>query len=128
MYSMRSGGLVSKFPQDSEGSSLIEFTLVFPVLLLAALGTVDITFMLFDWSMANKATFAGARTAVVSSPVASGITTVNYSAAQIAQLGNWCFDTGTGSTNGNCPSPSAVCTPNSSSGGSCTNGYTFDNV
>src|SRR5262249_33805336 len=68
------------------------------------------------------------RAAVVSNPVASGITNVSYTATQIAQLGNWCFDTGSGS-NINCPSPSAVCTPNSSSGGSCTNNtYTFDNT
>src|SRR5262249_29409710 len=98
----------------------------FPVLWLVALGTVDFTSLLFDWSMANKATFTGARTAVVSDPVASGLRDVNYTNTQIAQLGNWCFDTG--GNNINCPTPSAVCTPNSSSGGSCTGGYAFDDT
>jgi hypothetical protein len=122
---------VSKFLRDSDGGVLVEFTLLaFPVFLLAAFGTVDFTYMLFDWSMANKAAFAGARAAVVSNPVASGITNVSYTATQIAALGKWCFNTGTGSANSNCPSPSAVCTPDASpsNSGTCTNGYNFDNV
>jgi uncharacterized protein (UPF0333 family) len=124
---MKSGMSVTKFLRDSEGGVTLEFTLVFPVILLVTLGTVDVAYLLFDWSMANKAAFTGARTAVISSPVASGITDVTYTATQIAQLGNWCFDSG--GNNINCPSRSSTCTPNSSSGGSCINtSYTFDDT
>src|SRR2546425_2984892 len=125
MYSMRSGGSVNKFLQDSEGGALVEFTLVFPILLLVALGTIDFTYMLFDWSMANKAAFTGARHAVVSNPVATGITNVTYTAAQMANLGQWCFNTATGATNANCPTESSICTA-AASNGSCTNGYAWN--
>jgi Flp pilus assembly protein TadG len=118
---------VNKFLQDSEGGALVEFTLVFPIFLLAALGTIDFTYMLFDWSMANKAAFIGARTAVASDPVATGITNLTYTATQTSNLGQWCFTTATGAANGNCPTASATCTP-AASGGSCTAGYTFDNT
>src|SRR5262249_17752581 len=95
-------------------------------LIVVALGTVDFTYMLFDWSMASKAAFSGARAAVVSNPVAQNITNVSYTGTQIAHLGNWCFDTS--GNNINCPSLSTVCTP-TSGGGSCTNSsYTFDNT
>jgi Flp pilus assembly protein TadG len=122
---MRSGGSVNKLLQDSEGGALVEFTLVFPILLLVALGTVDFTYMLFDWSMANKAAFIGARTAVVSDPVATGITNPTY---DTTLLGQSCSNPATGAATGNCPAPvSTVCTPGAS-GGSCTAGYTFDNT
>jgi Flp pilus assembly protein TadG len=117
---MRSGGLVNKFLRDSDGGPLVEFTLVFPVLILVALGTVDWVSMMFDWNMANKAAFAGARTAVVTSPVASGITTVPYNSTQQLNIGNWCFTVATGVVDsGNCPTFSTVCTPNTTNG-SCT--------
>ena len=120
-------GGINKFLRDTQGGPLVENALILPIFLAVTLGAVDFSYMLSDWSMANKAAFSGARAAVVSDPVAGGITNVSYSSSQIAQLGNWCFDTGTGS-NINCPSPSSVCTPNSSSSGSCTNGHTFNNT
>ena len=117
---------MNKLLRDSEGGALVEFTLVFPIFLLVAFGTVDFTYMLFDWSMANKAAFIGARTAVVSDPVASGITSLTYSTAGSA-LGNLCFDPATGqpSNTSSCPSVSTVCTP-AASGGTCTNGYPWN--
>ena len=110
--------------RNIQGSSLVEFTLVFPVLILVALGTVDATFMLFDWTQANKAVYAGARLAIVSDPVATGITNLAYTDAQRVLIGQACFDTATGTANGNCPSASTVCTP-AATGGSCTNGFAF---
>src|SRR5947199_4720212 len=109
MYSMRSAGPVGRFLQDSEGGVLVEFTLVFPVLLLVALGTVDFTYMLFDWSMADKAAFVGARRAVVLDPLATGITDLTYSTAG-TQLNRPCFDTsGAVDITGNCHMVSTVC-------------------
>ena len=117
---------MNKFLQDSEGGALVEFTLVFPIFLLAALGTVDFSYMLSDWSMANKAAFIGARAAIVSDPVANGITNLTYSTAGSA-LGDLCFDpaTGAASASSSCPSVSTVCTP-AASGGTCTNGYPWN--
>lgn len=129
---------MDRFLQDSEGSALVEFTVVFPLFMLVAFGTVDFTYMLFEWDMANKATYIGARTAVVSPPVASGITNlflgnpgagaVTYSATQIAQIGQPCLTAATGAPTNNCPAISnVVCTP-AASGGSCTGGYAFDDT
>jgi Flp pilus assembly protein TadG len=116
---------VNKLLRDSDGGALVEFTLVFPILLLAALGTVDFTYMLFDWSMANKAAFIGARTAVVSNPVATEITNPTY---DTTLLGLPCSDATTGAATGNCPAAvSTVCTPGAS-GGSCTAGYSFNDT
>ena len=38
------------------------------------LGTIDVVYMLYEWALANKAAYVGARTAMVSDPVANGIT------------------------------------------------------
>ena len=123
---------MNRFLQDSEGSTLVEFTLVFPLFMLVAFGTVDFTYMLFEWDMANKAAYIGARTAVVSNPVASGITNPTLTAAQIAQLGQTCFIVASGAadTNVNCPTTGKIdCTPAASAGPSDSCGsYTFDNT
>jgi hypothetical protein len=118
---------VSRLWRNIQGSSLVEFTLVFPVLILVALGTVDVTFMLFDWAQANKAVYVGARLAIVSPPVATGITNLAYTDAQRLLIGQACYDSATGTANGNCPSATTVCTP-AATGGSCTNGFAFDDT
>jgi Flp pilus assembly protein TadG len=124
MYSMRSGGLVNRLLQDTEGGALLEFTLVFPILVLVALGTVDFTYLLFDQSLANKAAFAGARMAVVSDPVATGITNLTYSTAG-SELNRSCYDaTGGVDSTSSCPTVATTCTP-AASNGSCTNGYAW---
>jgi Flp pilus assembly protein TadG len=114
--------MVARFWRDIAGSVLVEYSIVFPVFLLVTLGTVDATYMLADWAMANKAVYLGARTAIVTSPVATGITSTN----QGTTAGAWCFNFTDGTPTGNCPSSTSVCT-GSATGGSCTNGYTFDN-
>ena len=117
---------------DKTGSAFIEYAIVFPLFISVTLGTVDVTYMLFDWALANKAAYVGARAAVVSDPVATSatnpLTNPSYTQSQSQQIGQLCFNPSTGVSNGNCPSISTVCTPNSSSGGSCTNSYTFDNT
>jgi hypothetical protein len=84
------------------------------------LGTVDVAYMLFDWALANKATYIGARVAVVSNPVAQNITNnadLGYTASQLQNIGHLCYDPTTGNQNGNCPSTglvvctSTACTP-----------------
>jgi TadE-like protein len=118
---MRSVKLAGKLLRDTTGSVLVESTLVIPLFFLLALGTVDVAYMLFDWALANKAAYVGARTAVVSDPVASTIPNIAYTPTQLQNLGQPCFD-GSGN-NINCPSASSVCTS-----GGCTNSFGYDDL
>jgi hypothetical protein len=117
---MRSNQLAGRFLRDIAGSVLVEYAVVFPLFMLVTLGTVDVTYMLYEWALANKATYVGARVAVVSNPVAQNITEdrLLYDASQLKQMGQYCFDLATGTGNGNCPPPSvkvdctsSACTP-----------------
>src|SRR5262245_42335634 len=112
MCGTRSGISVNRLARDCQGSSLVEATLVFPMLILVALGTVDFTYMLYEWNLANKATYRGARIAIVANPVASGITNPTYNAADIGQD---CFNRNTGASSGLCPTVNVTCTSNTAS-------------
>ena len=114
--------MASKLLRDITGSVLVEYTLVFPLFIAAMLGTVDVAYMLYEWNQADKAAYIGARKAVVTNPIATNITSPTYTTAQLANLGQPCFNAATGVANGNCPSLSTVCTP-AASNGSCTNGF-----
>lgn len=119
MSDMRSLTLAARLFHDQAGSSLVEFTLVFPIFLLIALGTIDVSYMLFDWALANKAAYAGAHVAIVSDPVAGGITDLNDS-YQVALIGDMCVDpSSTTGANSNCPAFRVVCT-GAATLGSCT--------
>jgi hypothetical protein len=116
---MRSNQLAVRFWRDIAGSVLVEYTVVFPLFMLVTLGTVDVAYMLYEWALANKATYVGARAAVVSNPVAQNITEdrLLYDPSQLKQMGQYCFDFATGTGNGNCPDvkvdcTSTACTPN----------------
>ncbi len=113
-----------RFWRANGGGSLVEFTLVFPVLAAAALGAVDFGLLLFNHNAAAKATQLGVRAAVVGSPVASGITNLTTQWNPLL-LGLSC--SGAAGPNGNCPTFSTVCTP-SAQGGACTNGYAFSDA
>jgi len=123
---------VVSFWRDRTGSVLVEYSVVFPLFILVILGAVDSAYMLLDWGLANKAAYMGARTAVISNPVAQNITNLTYTATQSQHGGELCFNATTGAantdSNGNnyCPTVSSVCTGASGGNGSCTNGYTFD--
>jgi hypothetical protein len=111
---------------------MVEFVIVFPVVLLTTLATVDVTLMIWEWNQAAKATDLGARTAAVSNPVATGITQLNYDGTI---LGDICVNPATGSAatkaNGSakCPSITTACTATAgSTAGTCTNGRAFDNA
>ena len=66
--------MLTKLLRDCAGGSIVEFTLVFPMFILVALGTVDVSFMLSEWAQAHKATYIGAHRAIVSNPVAENLT------------------------------------------------------
>ena len=117
--------MVPKLFRDIRGASGFELAAVFPVFLLVALGTVDVTLILADWERANKAVYWGARVAVVAPPVAVGITDPTYNGDFI---GDDCFDADTGQSLGICgDSVSVVCT--GQSGGQCVGSHTtFDDT
>jgi hypothetical protein len=110
-----------KLLRDITGSVLVEYSIVFPIFMLLTFGTVDVSHMLFELALASKATYVGARAAVVSSPVARNIISVeNYTADQVQKLGQLCFHAGEPiaplDPNGNCPSLGCVCTAGISEG------------
>lgn len=59
-----------------EGSVVIEFALIMPVLLALSFGIVDFTLAIFDYHRAGEAVRRGSRTATIEAPVAdlSGLT------------------------------------------------------
>jgi hypothetical protein len=97
-------------------------------MLALSLGTVDVAYMFFEWTLANKAAYVGARTAIVSNPVASNLKDLTYTATELQQpFGNPCYDmtTGNATSPANCPTPSSnfVCVS-----GSCGAGNTYDSA
>lgn len=64
--------------RDTCGASAAEFVLVLPLLTLLVFATIDAGWYAWQINLAEKATQAGARMAVVTDPVASGLTTEDY--------------------------------------------------
>jgi len=105
---------------DIRGSTIVEFTLVFPVFALVAFGTVDAGYAIFDFARASHAAYVGAHRAVVSDPVAKEIATLTWPPAS---LGNQCADPTTGA-NSACPSQTVTCAYTNNAW-SCSQGFTF---
>lgn len=118
--------MASSFRHDRDGAALIEFTLVFPIVLLIVLGVVDVTLLMIDWSSYNRATYAGARIAAVSNPVAMNIN----AAIAGTSPGDACIDPSSGVSTGNCTARNAAtCVATGvTSGGNCTGGYSFSDA
>jgi Flp pilus assembly protein TadG len=108
-----------KLLRDTDGSVLVEYTIVFPLFMLLVFGTVDVAYMLSEWAMASKAAYVGARTAVVADAVAPGITDPTYDTTKTGQL---CFNPSTGASTGACPTITATSCTGTSSGVSCRGG------
>lgn len=105
--------LMRRVWKSGDAAAAVEFALVCVPLLLISVGIMEIGFAFYQWLAAEKGAQMGVRQAVVSSPVASGLTNI----------------TGKLSTNefGDRPMPvynSTVCSVTNGSG-SCTNGYTY---
>lgn len=116
--------MANRFHRDDSGSVLVQFTLVFPLLMLVVLGTVDIGLMFFSWAGGYKATYAGARFAAISAPVAPSIvgTTVSTSSGT---NGTSCFDPSSGAPDltASCTMWNVQCTATGSgNAGNCTGG------
>jgi Flp pilus assembly protein TadG len=112
---MRSDKLVRSLLRDSAGSVLVETTIVLVLFLILVFGTIDISYMFFDWARANKAAYVGARTAVVSSPVDPELyLNLSYNTSQLQKIGAPCYDSS--GNNINCPAVTSVCTSTGCSG------------
>ncbi len=117
---------MSRFHRSEEGSSLVEFALVFPLIVILTMGTLEFSFGLLQRGRAQKATQLGARVAIVSTPVAPGIKTGLFSG--LSPIGAPCTDQTTGITLAACTIASTDCTYSTTSsppGGTCP-GYTFN--
>ncbi|MFN4143532.1 TadE/TadG family type IV pilus assembly protein [Aestuariivirga sp.] len=135
---MRSVGLASDIGHglrnDDSGATFVEFTVVFPLAMVIVLGCVDAALLMTRWASYGRATYAGARYAVVSSPVATGVN----APTQGTVGGTACFKYDTGEPTGNCTekpatvciasasSGSGTCCPLSASGPSCTANYQWN--
>ncbi len=116
--------MANRFHRDTSGSVFVEFTLVFPLLMLVVLGTVDVGLMFFSWAGGYKATYAGARFAAISAPVAPNIVNTTASTSS-GTNGNSCFDPDTGAANGaaSCTTWNVECkATGSGNAGTCTGG------
>ena len=73
-----------RFFRDERGASAAEFSLVLPLFLILLFGTIDVGRYAWSLSMAEKATQTGARWAVATDMVASGL--YSYSFATSASV------------------------------------------
>jgi Flp pilus assembly pilin Flp len=103
--------------RDEEGAALIETTLVFTLLILMTLGTIDLARAFAQWNTAEKATQIGARAATITDLVAQELADFDCKNTSI-ELGMPC-------ANGGTSFGTIICSGASSN---CDNGNTFDTV
>lgn len=70
--------IASKLHRDLSGASTAEFAIVLPLLLILLFGIIDGGRFMWEYNRAEKATQMGARFAAVTAPVASGITSADF--------------------------------------------------
>ena len=115
---------MNRLIRDCSGGALLEFTLVFPVTILVTLGTVDAAYMLYEWGLANKAAYRGARTAIVRNSITPDATNLTYDPTAIGDL---CFNTADGlpASPPKCPPAFTYSCSVPTNAGTCPN---FDNT
>jgi hypothetical protein len=69
---------LDRFRAEQRGTSAAEFAMVLPVTILFLFGIIDAGWFAWRINEVEKATQMGARMAVVTNPVASGLTTKSY--------------------------------------------------
>ena len=65
-----------RFWRDEVGGPLVEAAVLIPVVFLFLFGSVDFLYAFYQYTVASKAVEVGARLAIVSDPVASGLATI----------------------------------------------------
>ncbi len=68
----------SEFARDERGASAAEFALVLPLLLLFILGTIDVGLYAWSFNQSEKATQTGARWAVATDMLPSGLADYSF--------------------------------------------------
>lgn len=112
---------MDRFARCTAGAAFLEFTAVFPLVLVLTLGALDFTFLMIKWVSMSKATYMGARLVSIMDPVAIGINAVTTGTT----AGASCFNQGTGQPSGSCTVAAAtVCTGGVSNGSCCPPGST----
>lgn len=110
---------MSRFSRHSSGAAFIEFTAVFPIILLLTLGGIDFTILMIKWVSLHKAADIGARLASVMDPVAIGIN----AATTGSSAGAACFNPADGTPTGNCTAKApTTCTGGTANGSCCPPG------
>ncbi|PZF78185.1 hypothetical protein DK847_07170 [Aestuariivirga litoralis] len=114
---MKRDGSASSLLNDTGGATFFEFTVVFPLVMLVVLGSIDAAVLFMNWSSLGRATYVGARVAVVSPPIATGINAPTAGTAG----GQSCYSFSTGAATGKCTEKAAtVCTASATAGsGTC---------
>ena len=73
---------------DRTAASAAEFALVLPLFLLLLFGIIDAGRFMWEYNLAEKATQMGVRYAVVTNPVASGLSSYSFSISDGIGQGN----------------------------------------
>jgi Flp pilus assembly protein TadG len=68
---------VGKIAKDTDGSVLVETTVMMTLRMILLCGCVDFLFAFYQWNTAAKAVQVGARIAAVSAPVAAGLNSLS---------------------------------------------------
>ncbi len=108
-------GFLHRLRHEQGGGSAAEFALVLPFLILLIFGTIDVGRLMLTWNQAEKATQMGARLAVVTDVIPSGMTTYSYAISGGIQQGTAVPS----SSFGGVTCTSASCTCKSQVAGSC---------
>ncbi|CCA93444.1 TadE/TadG family type IV pilus assembly protein [Novosphingobium sp. PP1Y] len=112
--------------RNEDGASAAEFALVLPILLIALIGTIDVGLYAWNINQAEKATQTGARWAVATDMVASGLKTYSFAVSggvpQGTVVDQTAFPGVTCQSNGTTASCTCV------SGGTCSFPLTADNA
>jgi hypothetical protein len=82
----------TRFRNNTSGATLVEFTLVFMMLMVLTFGLIEFGIVLHQYNAAEKATAVGARFIATRGPVVTGIPDCGVSTT--ASAGTWCRDVG----------------------------------
>jgi len=112
--------MTHRFIRDTGGGPMMEFTVIFMLLILLTFGIVDFGLAMWQWNSAEKATQIGARIAVTTDPVVEELATFDCNNGSIT-LGTPC-------RLGGSSFGSISCTSTACSGTGSLSGNTYDST